>query len=179
MTKTRRLPKITQAQATPIPREDDNRRAIFNQVNSLAWLLDNSIPIPLLNYRVGVDALVGLIPGFGDVAGLLMSSYIVVQGMRLGVPRATLTRMLVNVGIEAAVGIVPVLGDIFDATFKANTRNVELLREAVGDLQTGRTTRKRADQGFVALIVGALVAIVALLGGAGVALFSWVISLFR
>lgn len=179
MTNTRQLPQISRPQAIPTTREESNRRAILNQVDGLAWLLDNSIRLPLLNYRVGADALVGLIPGFGDVAGLLVSSYIVLQGMRLGVPRATLTRMLVNIAIEAVVGIVPVLGDIFDATFKANTRNVELLRGVASDLQTGRSTRKNADQGFMAMIVGALFAMIALIGGAGVALFSWVVSLFR
>ena len=160
-------------------RNEKRRRALLQQVNSLAWLLDNSIPIPLINYRIGLDAIVGLVPGFGDIAGLLVSSYIVMQAVRLGVPKATLTRMLVNVALEAVIGVVPVIGDIFDATFKANARNVLLLNEAVREAQLGRTRRRNADRGFVLLIVGALVALLVMIGGAGIALFSWLASLFR
>jgi hypothetical protein len=157
----------------------DKRRAILSQVDTLAWLLDNSIPLPIINYRIGVDALIGLVPGLGDIAGLLLSSYIVMQAMRLGVPRATLLRMLANIGIEALVGIVPIVGDIFDATFKANARNVHLLQSAVQDVQLGRKTRRNADRGFILLMVGGLLALIALIGAAGVAIFSWILSLFR
>ena len=160
-------------------RDDKQQRAIMRQVNTLAWLLDNSIPIPFLNYRVGLDALMGLIPGFGDIAGAAVASYIVVQAVRVGVPRATLLRMVANIAIEAAVGLVPIVGDFFDATFKANMRNVELLQSAIDDAQAGRSRRKNADRGFVLLVLGGLTAFVGLIGAAGVALFAWLVSLFR
>lgn len=160
-------------------RNDKQRRAILHQVKTLAWLLDNSIPLPFLNYRVGLDALIGLIPGFGDIAGAAMSSFIVVQAVRLGVPRATLLRMVANIAIETSIGLVPIVGDFFDATFKANVRNVALLLSAMDDAQTGRNTRKNADRGFMLLVLGVLATFVGLIGAAGVALFAWLVSLFR
>src|SRR5262245_17922722 len=108
-------------------RMEQDRQATLEQMNRLAWLLDNSIRIPILNYRIGLDAIIGLIPGVGDAAGLLMSSYIVIQAIRFGAPRALLMRMVLNVVIEALIGAIPVLGDLFDATFKANMRNIRML----------------------------------------------------
>jgi hypothetical protein len=110
---------------------DKSRQAILDQVNRLAWLLDNSIYIPIINYRVGLDAVFSVIPVLGDVAGLLLSSFIVIQAMRLGASRATLMRMVLNIAIEALVGAIPGLGDVFDATYKANVRNARLLHQAV------------------------------------------------
>lgn len=109
-----------------------NKQATLNQVNRLAWLLDNSIQLPVLNYRIGLESLLGLIPVLGDLAGLLISSYIVLQAARLGVSRPVLSRMITNLVLEAAIGSLPIVGDIFDATFKANLRNVRLLHEALG-----------------------------------------------
>jgi hypothetical protein len=102
-----------------------------------------------------------------------------VQAVRLGVPRATLMRMVTNIAIEATFGLVPIVGDFFDATYKANARNVGLLQSAVDDARWGRSTRRHADRGFVVVVLGALVAFVALVGAAGVAIFSWIVSLFR
>ena len=108
-----------------------NRQATLRQVNQLAWLLDNSIQLPVINYRIGLESLLGLIPVLGDLAGLLISSYIVLQAARLGASQQVITRMITNVVLEAAIGSIPIVGDIFDATFKANLRNVRLLNEAL------------------------------------------------
>ncbi|MEM1230615.1 MAG: DUF4112 domain-containing protein [Pseudomonadota bacterium] len=97
------------------------------RVDRLAWLLDNSIPLPG-GYRIGVDSLVGLVPGLGDALGLGTSSYIFLQAWRAAVPGAVLLRMLLNVLIEAVIGVIPVLGDLFDMVWKSNTRNATLLR---------------------------------------------------
>lgn len=109
-----------------------HQKAIRSQINHLAWLLDNSITIPLIGYRIGLEAIIGLIPVVGDAAGVLLSSYIVAQAMRLGVPRTVLARMVVNILLEGVIGVIPIIGDLFDATFKANIRNVRLLNEALG-----------------------------------------------
>jgi hypothetical protein len=93
----------------------------------LAWYLDNSIPIPGLNARVGLDALIGLVPGVGDTIGALLSSYILSQAARLGAPKSVLLKMAFNIALDAAVGALPVLGDLFDVAWKANQRNVQLL----------------------------------------------------
>jgi predicted aconitase with swiveling domain len=107
------------------------QQAILNQVQHLAWLLDNAFEVPIIRYRVGLDALIGLIPVIGDAAGMIISSYIVLQAARLGVSSSVLTRMVVNIVIEAVIGSIPLIGDLFDAVFKANARNMRLLNEVV------------------------------------------------
>jgi hypothetical protein len=147
-------------------------------VNKLAWLLDNSIRIPIINYRIGLDAIIGLIPGVGDAAGLLVSSIIVIQAIRLGAPRSIIMRMLFNVAIEATIGMIPVIGDLFDATFKANARNVAMLNRAFGNSQTGAVIGKSGSKGAIAVGIAMILGIVVLIAGAGIALFWWVISHF-
>ena len=152
---------------------------ILNQVDRLAWLLDNSIRIPIINYRIGLDALIGLIPGLGDAAGLVVSSFIVLQAMRLGAPRAILGRMVLNIVIEALVGLIPVLGDFFDATFKANARNVRLLQLALAEPTNSRASNQASGKGVIAAVLAGLAGLIVLIGGAGVALFWSVISLLN
>ena len=103
----------------------------MKRLDSLAYALDNSIRIPGTGARVGLDAVIGLIPGIGDAAGTAMSAYIVIQAARIGAPLAVILRMLLNVGLETVVGAVPLVGDLFDAGWKANARNMALLRRAV------------------------------------------------
>ena len=121
------------------------------RVRNLARLLDTSIPLPG-GFRVGWDAVLGFIPGLGDGAGALLSTYIVLQAVRLGASREVLVRMVGNVALEALMGTVPLLGDVFDAAFKANVRNVRLLEE---HLATPDTTR-RASRAWVIGVVGVL-----------------------
>lgn len=158
-------------------RDEKRRQAILKQVNGLAWLLDNSIRLPFINYRIGVDAVIGVVPGLGDVVGLLLSSYIVTQAMRLGVPRITLLRMIGNLAIETVLGMVPLLGDIFDATYKANARNVKLLNEVIEQEAHRRSTHVMANRGATTAVIGALVGVIALAWSLGMTLFSWVASL--
>jgi hypothetical protein len=84
-----------------------------------------------------------------------------------------------NIAIEASVGMIPLVGDFFDATFKANALNVALLNAAVEDAQAGRNQRKMADRGFVVAVIGALIGVIALVSAGGIAIFAWVVSLFR
>ncbi|MGE5465773.1 MAG: DUF4112 domain-containing protein [Methanocella sp.] len=100
---------------------------VRQRLQRLAWLLDNSLPLPGLGFRIGLDALLGLIPGFGDAAGVVLSSYIVHEAWKLGVPRSVLLRMWGNIIVEGVIGAIPLLGDVFDAAWKANVRNVALL----------------------------------------------------
>lgn len=153
------------------------QQATLKQVNQLAWLLDSSIRIPFLNYRIGLDPLIGLIPGLGDMAGMLLSSYIVLQAVRLGAPRAVLTRMVLNIGIEAAVGVVPVLGDIFDATFKANVRNVQLLSGLLDGLPANQALKPLVSRWVIVGIVAALLGLLVLVSWAGVMVIWWLVSL--
>ncbi len=98
------------------------------ELERLAALLDAQFGIPGTRFRVGLDGLLGFIPGLGDGAGALLSLYIVVKARSLGAPMSLVARMLINVGIDSAVGSVPIAGDLFDLVFKANRRNVGLLR---------------------------------------------------
>lgn len=124
----------------------------------LAYLLDDSIPIPGTGRRVGVDAVLGLVPGFGDAAGTVLSAYIVVQAARLGAPLPVLLRMVLNVGIESLVGAIPLIGDLFDAWWKSNRRNVRLLEGTVRD--PGRARRSSA-----AYVGGIVLLLLIVLGG--------------
>ncbi len=119
----------------------------------LAWLLDNSIRLPLTNRRIGLDSLIGLIPGIGDAIGGLLSTWILYQGMQLKVPWFTFMRMVVNVAIEVVVGFVPLVGDAFDMGWKANHRNVELLSDYLDrPVETARSS--------TALMLGVLLLLV-------------------
>lgn len=140
------------------------------QLNRLAWLLDNSIPIPGLNFRIGLDALFGLIPGVGDALGVLLSGYILREAARLGVPKTLLIRMGLNVVAEGLVGMIPLLGDLFDAAWKANQRNVNLLNEYLDNPRKAAG----ASRGFVFIL--AVLAIAFLLGTGilGIMILRWV-----
>ena len=97
----------------------------LKRLRSLSWLLDRSIPIG--RWRIGVDPLIGILPGAGDWIGALLSLYVFYEGARLGMPAPVLTRMAGNILVETIVGAVPVLGDLFDFVWQANTRNVALI----------------------------------------------------
>ena len=94
----------------------------------LAYILDDLIPIPGTKYRVGLDPIIGLIPGLGDTSTAAVSSLILVHGLRAGVPRVVLVRMAINILINSILGALPGLGDLFSAWFKSNQRNYLLLR---------------------------------------------------
>src|SRR6188508_3672425 len=105
--------------------------AAATEVEMLAWLLDNSIPIPGTGRRIGVDALIGLIPGAGDLVSGGLGLLVVVRAAQRGLPTVVLARMLVNVALDFAVGAIPIIGDIFDMAFKSNARNVAIMRRYV------------------------------------------------
>jgi hypothetical protein len=136
---------------------DEKREAAVRRVDALAHLLDNSIPVPGTGMRFGLDALIGLVPGFGDAAGALLSSWIVLEGARLGAGFTVVVRMLLNVVIEAVVGAIPLFGDLFDAGWKANMRNIRLLHQAID--RPGAT--RRSSTAFVLLVFLVLAALFA------------------
>lgn len=119
-----------------------------------ATLLDAALGIPGTRLRFGLDALIGLVPGAGDAFSGMFSALLVVQAMKLGVPRIILARMALNVFIDAAVGVVPLLGDLFDVGWKANLRNVTLLERHV--LQGGRASA--GDYLFVVVLLALMAA---------------------
>jgi hypothetical protein len=91
--------------------------------------MDSAFEIPGTRFRIGLDALIGLVPGAGDMVGSVVSGYIMLESMRLGAPTSLLFRMLFNVVVDSLVGSIPGAGDVFDAFWKANNRNMKLLEQ--------------------------------------------------
>lgn len=146
----------------PDPRPTPRQAAVRARLKRLAWLLDSAIPLPG-GYRIGLDGLIGLVPGLGDVVAALLSSYIVVEAARLRVPASVLLRMGLNVALELIIGAVPVAGDLFDFAFKANERNVRLLEASLGPPEQVQALRRRSGWTVAAaLAVPALVLLLAL-----------------
>lgn len=104
-------------------------RELSPVVLRLATLLDDAFEIPGTNYRIGLDGLIGLIPGIGDLATLIVGGILLQEANRLGVSRWTKARMCGNYAIDLLVGAIPFAGDLFDFAFKANRRNVQLLQQ--------------------------------------------------
>jgi hypothetical protein len=115
------------------------------------WL-DDGLRIPGTSIHFGLDPILGLIPGIGDVAGAALSAAILAEGARQGISRYTLLRMAGNVALDAAIGVLPVLGDLFDAAWKANRRNLTLLERHLG----APPQAARADRFFVVMVMGVL-----------------------
>jgi len=116
------------------------------QAEQIAWLMDSSISIG--RFSIGLDAIIGLIPGLGDLLTSLIGYWIVVRAMQAGVHRAAILRMVANLGVDALVGIVPVVGDMFDMAFKANMKNIKIYREALSG-----TRAPLKDWGFNVLVI--------------------------
>jgi hypothetical protein len=110
---------------------DSVDQAAVERVRRVAYLLDESVPVPGVDYRIGVDPLLSAVPGVGDALSAGVSLYIVAESARLGVPFTTLVKMLATVTLDTAGGMVPVVGPVFDAVFKSNKWNVELLLEEI------------------------------------------------
>jgi len=130
---------------------------VEQNLERLGWLMDDLFRIPGLGWRVGLDALVGLIPGVGDTATTLASLYILTSAVRYRVPKITLLRMGLNLGIDYAVGALPLVGDLFDAWWKSNQKNIELLRQRATVSASEAREGQISDWLFVGLIILLLV----------------------
>jgi hypothetical protein len=153
-----------------ITKEESKAVEIEESLETLSHYLDDWIKIPVVGWRFGLDALIGLVPNVGDMATSVLSFYILVAGVRYGVPKITLLRMAFNIGLDYVVGAIPFVGDAFDFFWKSNKKNMDLLRERA----TGKDKGTTGDYLFVGLIILALIVI--LVGSILVSLF--IISLF-
>jgi len=122
-------------------------------VERIAWIMDSAIPVG--RWSIGLDGFLGLIPGFGDFVGALISMLIVARAVQAGIPRVAVARMLTNIAIDTLVGSIPVLGDAFDFGYKANLQNVRIYRESL----RGRTADAARHWAFFVLVLLAIVAI--------------------
>ncbi|MBZ0334563.1 hypothetical protein MARI_02070 [Marinobacter sp. JH2] len=104
------------------------QRATLERLDKFSRFTDNSIGIPFTKFKIGAEAIIGVVPVVGDVAGLVLASYVLVEAQRAGASKGVKLRMLRNMGIDFVGGLLPVFGDAFDAIYKANTRNTRLLR---------------------------------------------------
>jgi len=141
--------------------EDRNRRrsSIESVFRLVSVVMDRLIRIPGVKKRLGLNPIVDLVPGFGDIAAALVSISVLVYGIRRGVPKILLGRMALNVLVNELVGIIPIIGSIFAFWFTANTRNYELIRKY---LDTPHRSTK-GDKIFVTVILGLVILVI--LGG--------------
>jgi hypothetical protein len=153
---------------TRLRRSQQDRSNSLAEVEALAWRLDNSIPVPGTGRRFGIDAVVGLVPVLGDVVSAGMGLFVVWRASRMGLPRIVVMRMLTVSAVDFVIGSIPLIGDAFDLWFKANTRNLGLLRRHLEQPDTST----RDDWMIVTGLVGVIIAIVAILGWLLVSLVS-------
>lgn len=118
-------------------------------VRGLAKVLDEAVTIPGTRRKVGLDAILGLIPGIGDVGSAAVGGYIILAASRLGVPAVVLWRMVLNQAIDTVFGLVPLVGDLFDVAWRANSKNAALLTRALAD-----PAGARRSSGWALFLVG-------------------------
>lgn len=145
----------------------------LQRVQTLSQLLDNAIAIPGTDFAVGLDPMIGLLPGGGDLVTGGLSLYILFEAFRLGASAPTLTRMATNIALDTLAGTVPVIGDLFDVAWKANARNVALLEDHV----RSPTPRQQSDRLFFALLVTGLVILILGIATLSVLVIHWVVQI--
>ncbi len=142
-------------------RDERKRIEIEDGLENLSHYLDGFFKVPGTGWRFGLDAVIGLIPNVGDTVTSLASFYILVAGVRYGVPKITLLRMAFNIGLDYAVGAIPFIGDAFDFFWKSNKRNMDLIRERGTGKGAGTTGDYIFVFGIILLLIGVLFASIA------------------
>ena len=140
----------------------------LKRMRQLSRLLDSAIVIPGTKKRIGLDPIIGLIPGGGDTISAALSGYIIVEAAMMGLPREALIRMVMNVLIDTVVGSVPVFGDIFDVVSKANLRNMQIVETYIKSPEP----KEKADKLFIGLLILGLVMFAVVVGGITVLMLS-------
>ena len=148
-------PGVTDAEWEVLPPESKDQQPVESLFRWIALLMDNLIRVPGTRFRIGIDPLIGLIPGLGDTGSALVSAMALIQAARHGIPKIVLARMAVNILLNELIGIIPGLGDAFSFWFKSNARNYALLKKhtAAGGAKREPT---RTDWFFVVSVLVAL-----------------------
>ncbi|MBK9153918.1 MAG: DUF4112 domain-containing protein [Chloracidobacterium sp.] len=136
-----------------IQRQKQREIEVEEGLENLSRYLDGLFRIPGTTWRFGLDSLIGLVPNFGDTLTSFASFYILLAGVRYGVPKITLLRMAFNIGLDYVVGTIPFIGDAFDFFWKSNKQNMDLIRERA----TGKDKGTTSDYLFVFAIIGVLI----------------------
>jgi hypothetical protein len=152
---------------------------IEESLETLSTYLDGLFKVPGVGWRFGLDSLIGLIPNIGDTLTSFVSFYILIAGVRYGVPKITLVRMAFNIGLDYVVGTIPFIGDAFDFFWKSNKQNMDLIRERA----TGNNVGTTSDYIFVftmiailiAILIGSIIASIAIIGYVG----GWLWGIWR
>ena len=147
----------------------------IEHLRRFAYWLDEGIRFPGTRLRIGLDPIIGLVPGFGDVAGAVLAAWILWEAVHRGVSRFTLGRIAYNIAIDAILGSIPVVGDVFDAVWKANLRNVALIERHAAV----PTDARKADRLFVFLVSGSICLLCGALVVASVLLIAWLLRVLR
>ena len=147
----------------------------LKRMRQLSKLLDGAIVIPGTKQRIGLDPILGLIPGGGDTVSAALSGYIIIEAARMGLPREALMQMVLNLVIDTVVGSVPIVGDIFDVVSKANLRNMQIV-ESHAKLPAPSA---KTDKLFIGLLIVGLIFFALAVGGITVAIWSLVSNSFK
>ena len=151
-------------------------QSLSPELEAIARWTDTVFRIPGLNVRFGLDAIIGLVPGVGDILTALASLYILSAANRYKVSRITLARMATNIVLDTLLGAIPVVGDLFDAYWKSNQRNVELLRRHLAAGPGAEKSLRRRDSAFVFAIVAALGLLMAAAAVTTFWILSWIVT---
>ncbi len=146
----------------------------LKRMRQLTRLLDNAIAIPGTKQRIGLDPILGLIPGGGDTLSAALSGYLIIEAARMGLPRSALMRMVINIILDTFIGSVPLFGDLYDTVSKANVRNMEIVESHIKAPQPSAKT----DRLFIGLLVVGIIVFALAAGAISVLVFSWIIKVF-
>src|SRR6476661_9886037 len=156
------MDELKRSSRGPLTNNTARQVEVEKGLDDLAYYLDDLFRIPGVGWRFGLDAVIGLIPNVGDTLTSFASFYILLAGVRYGVPKITLLRMAFNIGLDYIVGSIPLVGDAFDFIWKANKQNMELIRARAA----GKGKGKKSDYVFV---IGLIVLLIAILIGSIIA----------
>jgi hypothetical protein len=137
------------------PSRNERYRAAERRIELISHLMDDLIPIPGTGQRIGLDPVIGLVPGIGDLIGAIAGVWVIVEAARFGIPAIVLLRMCWNAGVDMVVGVIPVLGDLFDVVSRSNRRNLELFRRHALD-PAASTSEQWLFLGGIGLVVLAI-----------------------
>ena len=164
------LQAIEESPKRGLTRKERKQIQVEDSLETLSHYLDGLFRIPGTGWRFGLDSLIGLVPNVGDISTALVSFYILIAGVRYGVPKITILRMAMNIGVDYLIGIIPFIGDAFDFFWKHNQRNMDLIRER----GQGRGEGTTSDWIFVIVLIGSLVGLLA----SSIILSIFIIALF-